>query len=190
MLIFRHTCDVCQARLFRAPIVVLGRRYCRRCAARTAREATAAECAAPPASSASPAKAPSVANKAERRGSPRFSPPSGAALFVRRPRGLLRFLSGGNLVRVWLDVSLAGLAAVLQGTFKENDTLEAQIRYEKFRDVFEVRVRVIHVTPSKKFPGASVVGVEFIDPPGALRTFLANAHEETLRLASHSGGRT
>jgi len=180
---FRDTCDVCRGRV-RNPTVVLGRRYCDRCASEAVRVAGAGP------GTPHPNEGPTATRRlhaTERRTFPRFRPPPGTTLVIKPFRGLSRFF-GGNLVREWLDVSLGGLRVILSRGCSEGDSFRARILYERFRDAFNVDLVVSHVTPSKKHAGCFVAGLEFVNPTGSLRTFLTNSQPQPKDAALGPGG--
>jgi hypothetical protein len=104
------------------------------------------------------------------RAHPRVVPLEHCDLTMSR-QGVLGFF-GGNLVRLWVDVSMGGLRAILHGKYEVNDRLRGSMSYPPRKLKLEFQGIVRYVKTTDRYPGAMVVGIKFDAPSQELQTFI------------------
>lgn len=102
----------------------------------------------------------------ERRPGSRYAPPGGSELSVKRGG---RRLFPKNILLLWVDVSSAGLRAIVSGNLAVGESCRASIRLANFDYTFLFRLRARTVRPSENIPGCSFVGFDFENPPPVVR---------------------
>ncbi len=106
-----------------------------------------------------PPPAPPVVDADSRRATSRFVPPLDCSLTIR-PSGLRGFL-GGNAVRLWVDVSEGGLRVVITGRYAEGDVLQGVFSHPSLKSKLSFRAQVRYSKAAEKFPGCTLVGLQF-----------------------------
>jgi len=154
-------------------MVLLGKKYCDQClekAVEKRRKGDASDSSAPKVSESSTHKW--EAHRAHRR----IVPPAECVLTMTRSG--MRGFFGGNLVRLWVDVSEGGLRAITEGNYSVEDRLKGTLSYAPMKLKLEFEGTVRYSKPSTQFPKCMVVGLRFESPSPELQTFIHNAVAE------------
>lgn len=114
----------------------------------------------------------------------RFVPTLHLDLTLRLPGWRGRLF--GNLTRQWLDVSGAGLRAVVARRCAVGDLLMAAILHRPTGKLYEIISTVRNVQESRKFRGSVVAGFEFVNASQEFRDVIRKTYDPTGIVDSHA----
>jgi hypothetical protein len=129
-----------------------------------------------------PAPAPPRVDADSRRATSRFVPPLDCILAIR-PSGIRGFL-GGNAVRLWVDVSEGGLRVVIAGRYKEGDIVQGHFAHASLKSKLVFRAQVRYSKAAEKFPGCTLVGLQFEKASADLMPFIRGVLGQNVTLTS------
>jgi hypothetical protein len=167
-------CQHCKAYLYAEDfdrgraITLQGRPYCEGClvqAVKTVRQTAGA----PLAATGTDPKREEPGTGFLRRRHIRFAPPLDCGLILEPERG---GGPGGNVVKIWVDVSEGGLRVIVEGSYEAGAGFRGVLTHASLGPGIGFRAEIRHAKPSTRLPGCLLAGLQFAPQPPELGEFI------------------